>query len=132
MSDTDKTIEAVGSIDQTESAEPIYMVDATTEYHSWFSNSSWTEGYIAFIRGKDGAFAKCNEIDTRMLDETRDHREQIRGECKSRLIIGIVQNAKFDRNRHNRIGKIELYIMTNIPPRTKTEIHYEITHVPKL
>jgi hypothetical protein len=40
--------------------------------------------------------------------------------------------AEFDRNRHNRIGKIELYIMTNIPPRTKTEIHYEITHVPKL
>ena len=50
-------------------SKKIYLIDATVEYNSWFSNSTWTEGYVAFVRGSDDVFDRCVEIQNRMLDE---------------------------------------------------------------
>jgi hypothetical protein len=71
--------------------DSIYLIDSTVEYDSWFSNSSWTEGYVAFVKGRENAFECCEKIVDKMLIETTDHRSQIRGSWKKRLIIGIIQ-----------------------------------------
>jgi hypothetical protein len=73
--------------------DSIYLIDSTVEYDSWFSGSSWTEGYVALVKGKENAFECCEKIVDKVLTETSDHRSQIRGEWKERLIIGIIQGV---------------------------------------